>query len=169
MPGLWRASSLRILGCDGTGTDGPFESLGLSPDVHSRNDQGPETEIGSFCHTDHGVSGHAGGATFGAPPAAAHQFRGIARQQGPKGPGSGRVCEQSLYGRSRMTELLTPLGTRASLGTVPKNLCCRWTMVSSTARTSVAGLSPLIGIRNGRSGAVTMLSQRWLASRDHSD
>ena len=74
---------------DGKGTEVTDESLVLSSDVHQR--KRPVSGNGSrlFCHTDRGVSGYAGGATFGAPPACRTPGQRNRKAAGPEGSGSG--------------------------------------------------------------------------------
>jgi hypothetical protein len=74
--------------------------VGLSSDVHSRNDLGPETDNGFFAIPIMVLTGTPAGPPSAPRRLAAHQFRRVAGQQEPKGQGGagwGWVCEKSLY------------------------------------------------------------------------
>ena len=82
---------------DGQGTDETDESLGLSSDVHSRNNPGPGNGKWSFAIPIMVLAGTPAGPPSAPRRQAAHQFRGIAGQQGPRDSGLVLVCEKSLY------------------------------------------------------------------------
>jgi hypothetical protein len=67
--------------------------------------QVPETGIGFFAIPIMVLAATPAGTPSAPRRHAAHQFRGIARQQDPRGQGPGWVCEKSLYEDRELTHI----------------------------------------------------------------